>query len=416
MYNRIVILTLILTLSVFTGISSQSWSQAHADYIQQYKLIAIREMERSGVPASITLAQGLLESGAGSSWLAVEGNNHFGIKCGSDWYGETIYKKDDDRNARGDVVLSCFRKYDTPDASFVAHSDFLRHPDKPWYQPLFELNITDYSGWAKGLLQAGYATNPEYPQLLIGIIERYALQQYDAGNYVAPPVANIETVFLYINGLPYTTASAGETLTGVASRTGVSARQLIKYNDGLKDDRQNLKDRQIIFLKQKKWNNMESELPYHQVMAGETMLDISQMYGISLFWLYYKNRLKEGMEPAPGSQIRLRGARVKQSPGLATGNEVDERPGEESDETYMDWPLDPPVNPVLPDITELPERATIPETETVPVVTVLTYTVQKGDTLWNISQRHNLSVNDLKLLNGLSNNTISIGQVLRLSQ
>ena len=414
MCNRIIFLPIAWVMTCVTGLVAQIPSQAHLDYIQKYKFIAIQEMHRAGIPASITLAQGILESSAGTSWLAVEGNNHFGIKCGSDWYGETFYKKDDDRNANGDLVMSCFRKYDTPEESFVAHSDFLRHPNKPWYKPLFELSITDYVAWAKGLLQAGYATNPDYPQLLIGIIERYALQQYDADNYVLPPVANVETDFLYINGLPYVTANAGETLAVLASRIGVSVRQLIKYNDGLKDDNQNLKDRQIIFLKQKKWNNMESELPYHQVMVGETMLDISQMYGVSLFWLNYKNRMKEGMEPAPGSQIMLRGARVKVRPKLATGIEVPERPGEETDETFMDWAIDPPVNPVLPNITELPERATIPETETVPAVTVLTYTVQKGDTLWNISQKYNTTVDAIKKLNNLTNNNIVLGMKLKV--
>lgn len=141
-------------------------------YIDTYKGIAIDEMYRSGVPASITLAQGLLESRYGLSDLAAKGNNHFGIKCHNDWKGKTM-KVDDDRKGE------CFRVYPNAGQSFRDHSDFLRFRDR--YKALFELDITDYSGWAYGLSKAGYATDPAYPQKLIRLIEDYGLARYDSG-------------------------------------------------------------------------------------------------------------------------------------------------------------------------------------------------------------------------------------------
>lgn len=139
------------------------------DYIDKFKNIAVAEMEKYGIPASITLAQGLLESGNGNSGLAVEANNHFGIKCTSDWKGKSIYKDDDRRN-------DCFRVYRDPEESFRDHSEFLK---RKRYAFLFELNKDDYEGWAYGLKQAGYATNPRYPELLISLVERYSLHQFD---------------------------------------------------------------------------------------------------------------------------------------------------------------------------------------------------------------------------------------------
>ncbi len=139
------------------------------DYIDRYKDIAVEEMKKNGIPASITLAQGLLESGNGNGTLAREANNHFGIKCNVDWMGPTIRKDDD-------APQECFRVYDNPEESYRDHSEFLK---RKRYARLFELDRNDYKGWAYGLKQAGYATNPRYAELLIGIIERYGLDEYD---------------------------------------------------------------------------------------------------------------------------------------------------------------------------------------------------------------------------------------------
>lgn len=147
-------------------------------YIRTYSGIAVSEMQRSGVPASITLAQGLLESRAGQSELAVAANNHFGIKCHNDWKGEMLFHDDDEAG-------ECFRVYDDPQASFVDHSDFLRYRDR--YQPLFKLKTTDYKGWAKGLKKAGYATDPKYADKLIRLIEQYELYRFDSPVVVEEP-------------------------------------------------------------------------------------------------------------------------------------------------------------------------------------------------------------------------------------
>jgi LysM repeat protein len=416
MCNRIISISVFLLLAFSGSINAQGRSQAQLNYIEQYKHIAIREMERASIPASITLAQGLLESESGNSWLAVEGNNHFGLKCGRDWSGETIFKEDDDRNHNGDLVPSCFRKYTSPKESYVAHSDFLHHPNKPWYRPLFDMDITDYKAWAEGLLEAGYATNPKYPELLISLIERYQLQQYDTTDPFES-FADLNEENPYINGIPYTLAKAGESIAHIAFRTNVSANHLMKYNDGYENANERLQSGQIIFLKSKKWNNTETENPFHTLKRGETMLYLSQRYGITLFWLNFKNKLKEGMDPAVGSQIKLRGTRVKESPKLATEAEKEQWLPEPESEDYIVWRVDPPRNPIRPVIIELPSRATAPKIELKePKTVVQTYSVKKGDTLWSISRRYGLTVEAVKNFNNLSGNIINVGQELRVSQ
>jgi len=155
-------------------------------YFETYKQIAIEEMHKSGVPASITLAQGYLESGKGVSELATKSNNHFGIKCKKSWTGEKVYHDDD---AKGE----CFRKYDSVLASYRDHSEFLK--SRPWYAPLFKLERTDYKGWAVGLKQAGYATNPKYPVLLVSIIERYDLSRFDKVSYLDMAYMSVMRLF-----------------------------------------------------------------------------------------------------------------------------------------------------------------------------------------------------------------------------
>lgn len=158
-------------------------------YIDRFRNIAVQEMNLYGIPASITLAQGLLESGNGNGELAVVANNHFGIKCTSDWRGKSYYKNDDKIN-------DCFRVYDNPESSFRDHSEFLK---RKRYAPLFELDKNDYEGWANGLKAAGYATNPRYPQLIIGIIKRYSLDQYDMSETEYQKIKREDRVLTQIN-------------------------------------------------------------------------------------------------------------------------------------------------------------------------------------------------------------------------
>ena len=160
--------------------STSGTGDIQLDYVQQYKNVALSEMQRAGIPASITLAQGILESASGRSELASNANNHFGIKCAGDWTGKTFYKKDDDRGADGQLIESCFRKYNDPQESFFDHSEFLRDPRKSnRYGFLFNLDKRDYKSWARGLQSSGYATSQIYADQLIDLIERLRLFEYD---------------------------------------------------------------------------------------------------------------------------------------------------------------------------------------------------------------------------------------------
>ncbi|GGB17240.1 MULTISPECIES: glucosaminidase domain-containing protein [Mucilaginibacter] len=206
------------------------------EYIDRFKAIAIQEMNQYGIPASITLAQGLFESGAGNSDLAKYANNHFGIKCTSDWTGKSYYKDDDNVN-------DCFRVYDNPEDSFRDHSAFLKRKN---YAKLFELDKNDYEGWAYGLKKAGYATNPKYPQLLINIIVKYNLDQYDRPEGEIAKIKREDRVLSQINdsiGKPVQdtlsktppddkiyTVKQGDTLYNISKRFGITVDDLKALN------------------------------------------------------------------------------------------------------------------------------------------------------------------------------------------
>jgi hypothetical protein len=167
----------LLTLGAQNGPPTGAVPARHDSYIRQFAPLAVDEMYYSGIPASIKLAQGILETSGGQSRLATEGYNHFGIKCKSYWTGDTLQLRDDDLDANGNLIESCFRCYDSPRESYRDHSDFLRNGER--YRPLFQLDRTDYSAWANGLQQCGYATNPEYARKLVTLIERYHLHVFD---------------------------------------------------------------------------------------------------------------------------------------------------------------------------------------------------------------------------------------------
>ncbi|HTH83573.1 MAG TPA: glucosaminidase domain-containing protein [Mucilaginibacter sp.] len=206
-------------------------------YIERFKSVAIQEMNQYGIPASITLAQGLFESGNGNGDLAKIANNHFGIKCTSDWKGKSYYKDDDNTN-------DCFRVYDNPEDSYRDHSDFLK---RKRYAFLFELDKNDYVGWANGLKQAGYATNPKYPQLLINIIQKYNLDQYDRPEGEAQKIKREDRVFTEINqnigkatkdsltnNTPDNklyTVKTGDTLYNISKRFGLTVDELKTLNN-----------------------------------------------------------------------------------------------------------------------------------------------------------------------------------------
>lgn len=282
------------------------WNSRYQAYIDQYKDLAIAEMLKYNIPASITLAQGLLESGAGMSELARNGNNHFGIKC-HDWTGARTYHDDDATN-------ECFRAYRDVYESYEDHSRFLAR--QPRYRSLFRLKRTDYKGWAKGLKKCGYATSPTYAKQLIGIIELYKLHKYDkAKKYdkfmverssvkdVAPSI-NLHPIHIY-NKNYYLNVRQGDTFRSIAREVGISYKKLAKYNERDKNDR--LIPGEIIYLKkkQKKADKAYKNRP-HRVKAGESMYSIAQYYGIRLESLYKMNDLSPDYSIQVGDLLRVR--------------------------------------------------------------------------------------------------------------
>ena len=296
-------LALLLTLVI--GLQASAQTRLYQQYIERYRDIAIEQMLKWKVPASITLAQGLLESAAGQSSLATNGNNHFGIKCHG-WTGRTIYRDDDRRN-------ECFRAYGSAYESFEDHSRFLATGQR--YKVLFSLKTTDYKGWARGLKAAGYATNPRYAQSLIDIIENYNLSQYDrAKSYdsfivghardTSSPGHPLHPIYIF-NKNYYLYARQGDTFSSLADEIGISRRRLARYNERDKHDR--LEPGEIIWLKkkQKKAPKEYKKVP-HVVQAGESMYSIAQKYGIRLESLYKLNHLSPEYNIQVGDLLKLR--------------------------------------------------------------------------------------------------------------
>lgn len=286
----------LLTMFVCLVLQAQTRNKQYESYIKQYRDLAVEEMKKYRIPASITLAQGLLESGAGQSTLARKSNNHFGIKCGSDWRGKTVSHDDD---ARGE----CFRAYKHPKQSYEDHSKFLAN--RPRYASLFKLDITDYKGWARGLKKAGYATNPRYAEQLIGIIELYDLHKYDRKGGLKWMKENPNPHQTYIaNGLVYIVVRAGDSWKSISKELDISQKKLRKYNDLYKGYALQVGD--ILYL-EKKNRKAGKEHIVHVLRAGESMYSISQKYGIRLKNLYKLNKMDED-DPAPevGTILRLR--------------------------------------------------------------------------------------------------------------
>ena len=286
----------LLTITLCLAIQAQPRNKQYESYIKKYRELAVEEMKKYHIPASITLAQGLLESGAGQSELARKSNNHFGIKCGGDWRGKTVSHDDD---ARGE----CFRAYKHPKDSYEDHSRFL--VGRPRYASLFKLKITDYKGWARGLKKAGYATNPSYADQLIGIIELYELYKYDEKNYLKWIKKNPNPHQTYIaNDLLYIVVRAGDSWKSISQEFDISQKKLRKYNDLYKGYALQVGD--ILYLEQKNKRADEDHI-VHVLRAGESMYSIAQKYGIRLKNLYKLNKMHED-DPTPevGTILRLR--------------------------------------------------------------------------------------------------------------
>ena len=289
-----------------SAFSQIKWNSAYQQYIDQYKDIAIEQMMRYHIPASITLAQGLLESGAGRSELTRNSNNHFGIKCNNNWTGRRTYHDDDAKN-------DCFRVYDSAYESYEDHSKFLSGNQR--YRPLFQLKTTDYKGWAKGLKACGYATSPVYAEKLIEIIQLYKLYQYDSAkgydHFMAqrtkdqnPNGASLHTIKIF-NKNYYIIARRGDTFKAIGEEVGISYRKIAKYNERNRKDQ--LQEGEVIWLKKK-----QSKAPkdykgrLHYVRSGESMYSIAQQYGIRLKSLYKMNKLSPDYQIKVGDGLRLR--------------------------------------------------------------------------------------------------------------
>jgi len=297
-------------------------SMDRQQYIRKYAGLAIEEMNRTGIPASITMAQALLESDDGNSYLAVYGNNHFGVKCHKDWKGKKIHFDDDKRH-------ECFRKYRSVEESYRDHSDFIRNGQR--YSFLFSLNSKDYKAWAKGLKKAGYATNPHYARMLIKIIEDNKLYELDdrkvlpatkAAKREQPETEQKETKAVAMpemsdeftiaspsrrvrtnNRINYIIVKPGDTFKSLTRELQLLPWELYKYNELPKDA--TLTPGQILYLQPKR-KQAEPGKKVYSVKKGDTMYSISQKFGIRMRSLLEMNGMKQGQEPVPGQVVKLR--------------------------------------------------------------------------------------------------------------
>lgn len=306
------ILATLIQLIVFTGFGQSQPSEpriSKQDYISLYADQAVKEMHASGVPASITLAQGMLESDYGNSPLAKYAKNHFGIKCHKGWNGPTFIQDDDERN-------ECFRKYYDVYDSYRDHSEFLRTRDR--YDFLFDLKTTDYKGWAKGLKKAGYATNPKYAPLLIRIIEENELYKYDQVVKLpdtemisevkevefkteVPQQLSVRSVNVSGNNIKYVVAKSSETPASIAKSQQMGLWQILKYND--LDKGQSIMAGDIIYLQPKR---NYATVDYHTVEVGESLRSISQKYGVKMKRIIKMNDLTYDYAPEVGDKLKLR--------------------------------------------------------------------------------------------------------------
>jgi LysM repeat protein len=384
---------------VFTGLSSSAQSSVYVkEYIAKFRDIAIEEMKRTGIPASITLAQGIHESDAGRSNLVQRSNNHFGIKCKTDWTGESVSHDDD---ARGE----CFRKYPSPFDSYRDHSDFLT--TRKHYAFLFNLDPTDYEGWAHGLKKAGYATNPKYPQILIKLIRDYNLQDYtlmalgkketefqldpivttttkpQSISAEEPVTENTDSKYgegvFKINDTKVVYIKKGTSFLVLANQYDIPLARLFEFND--MEPRETATRNQLIYLQRKR---KKGSTEFHIVAKGETVHDIAQAEGIRLENLMEYNSLKEGMQPQAGEKLYL-----------------------QSNALVMPKVLGEQVSTV-----QYAAKQTDKESE---AYSYTLHTVQTKETLYAISKKYNVRVDELMKWNKLESAELKTGQQLRIN-
>jgi LysM repeat protein len=387
----------IISFTCSQTICAQSQYMTVAEYVAQYKDIAIREMKRMGVPAAISLAQGILETENGNSDLVKKSNNHFGIKCKSTWTAETVSHDDD---APGE----CFRVYKDAEESYRDHSNFLRGNAR--YAFLFKLDPRDYKGWARGLRRAGYATNPRYPEILIKNIEDNNLEQYtleavneipvfDGSKYADDPedktisndVESIgqnssdvnssnlsEPVKLTINGCRALLVPKGTSLLAVATQNNINLNRLLEINELEKDGL--LEKDQFIFLEKKQ---KQGTTDYDIVQQNETLYDVAQKNGILLQSLYDFNQLSPADNIYPGTKILLRS------------------------------PLENKIGSIVQPVSS----ANVDQTK---IASSKIHEVQPKESLYAISKKYDVTVEELKEWNNLKDDNLRIGQQLIISK
>lgn len=319
--KKFALLTFLVGLFITPSIAQDEPRLTAEQYISQFKEAAIADMKKTGVPASITMAQGMFESDYGNSSLAKIAKNHFGVKCHKDWGGDTYYMDDDAPN-------ECFRKYNSVEESYDDHSNFLRTRDR--YKFLFDLSISDYKGWAYGLKKAGYATNPAYADKLIEIIERYNLQVLDEGGTPQPiadvkveknkekkkdvvnednkpirvkvtPRVKVLNGLATINNVPFVYVEKSDSYLKIAKQYKLELWQILEYNEAEKNDILHIGD--IVFLNPKKGR---AEVETHTVKEGETMYDIAQAYGVRQKKIYQMNNIVPGTALTAGQELKMR--------------------------------------------------------------------------------------------------------------
>ena len=405
----------ILIFSLLSLMLGRTMAQEQADYILKYQDLAVSEMHRTGIPASIKLAQAILESNSGQSELARKANNHFGIKCGGEWTGKS-YQREDDDYKNGKLVKSCFREFNSVIESYIAHSEFLMDPNKATrYGSLFDLEATDYKGWAKGLSICGYATDPQYANRLIYLIEKYELFRFDhqvGDELVASAEAPSTGLYIrYNNKVKYTLAQPGDKPAALAKRHDVSVHQLMQYNEDIHRKDQLLVSGSKVYLRPKK-SKFLGKQQFHFMKEEEDMIMLAQRYGIKLSALLKRNGLEENDIPRAGQKIYLSG-RPKTEIQKVNPYEVP------STKTTSEEPL-ASVKKETPTAIKKTTVSTGTAVKTTPAdkgtqttKELAQHVVTPGDTLYSISRAYGLSVTDLKKINNLSADTIYVGQKLK---
>lgn len=405
-----------------------SLDEVRIQYIVEYKKLALREMSRSGIPASITLAQAILETSAGHSLLARQANNHFGLKCDAKWNGDIIYKHDDEFTTDSLPMLSCFRVYDDPAQSFESHSDFLLDPEKfNRYQALFKVPADDYASWARMLQYSGYSGASHYAIRLIEYIDRYQLYEIDRMVEQEPPADRI----LLINNIKCVVARKGENLRRLSEIFALPVEQLVVFNDKIFHPDSLLPAGSRVFL-QRKADAWHGARTHHFLANEQTVMEVAQTYGIRYEALLRRNGLKPTQIPMPDAKLRLQGTREKKESVALRDPKIPiiEMIGEE---VFI-----PPFEPRdLPEMSEnnirrLKEALSplvlqnnmgfkTPEIQKDTVATLpfppstIFHKVSTGDTLYGLSKKYGVPAQQIKEINGLADNTLKIGQVLQIS-